>query len=119
MDDAYLRVFVLGQILELSLQFRCDLVSFFLASMFHDRLHNTTGIVLEDNIRDSSTNDVHQVLDMFRSFGRWNIFLSSKSPDFFGIYKQGRMGFRSTALLLEKLLCLVRFTSGCIYETLY
>ena len=107
-----LGIFILSQFLIFALELGSNLISLFLATIFNGRLNDTASIVLEDYVSHPTTDDIHKVLDVFLAFGRWDIFLSDKRPNLFGVDEQCRVRFGSTTLFLQNFLCLMRLAGG-------
>jgi hypothetical protein len=72
--------------------------------MLHHGLHYPAGVVLENDVLDFAADDIHEVVDMFLSVRRGDVFSVCQTPYALSVSEQGRVRLGRSALLLEDFL---------------
>lgn len=80
MRSTHLRIFVLRELLVPSLQLYRDLVSLRLIPMLDRCLDYPARIVLEHDLLDLPSNDIHESFDMLLAFLFGDFFLAGECP---------------------------------------
>ena len=111
----YLGIFAHRQVLVRVLELHSDLTPLGRTTPTNDSLDDPTGIVSEDDIFDVTTDNIHEIGNVFLPLGA-NVLFPGEAPYTFRVLEQCRVGFRSLALVQENFLCLVRFP--CSWDVL-
>lgn len=69
----------------MTLELQANLIALLGSTILDERLNDSTGVVLEDDVFDFAADDVHKLSDVLLAFLRCDVFQADLGPDAFGV----------------------------------